>query len=110
MKQFACSRQTAGVERMSADYDWDYITSNVRVTELITADITDYATRTTVQHSHDIPQKVAANNQLLHADMNRLKSFFPGNRQEFYRETLTKLITEFSNQVQEAHCHAKIYR
>jgi len=24
MKQFACSRQTAGVERMSADYDWDY--------------------------------------------------------------------------------------
>jgi len=61
---------------MSADYDWDCITSNVRVTELITADITDYATRTTVQHSHDIPQKVAANKQLLHADINRLKSFF----------------------------------
>jgi len=24
MKQFACSRRTAGVERMSTDYDWDY--------------------------------------------------------------------------------------
>jgi len=39
MKPFACSRRTAGVERMSADHDWDYEWLKDRVSIIVLQNI-----------------------------------------------------------------------